>query len=66
MLYVITKSERGYRKWFYQNQVLEKWGEFMQFFKDKHIVEMFKSDTLIPQDFLKIRYNQIKYMMETK
>jgi hypothetical protein len=66
MIYVITHSDRGYRKWFYNNSILDKWGELMHFFRDKTIVEIFKSDTLIPQDFLRIRYNQVKYMMETK
>lgn len=57
MIYIVTHSERGYRKWFYNNNILDKWDELMQFFKDKHLVEIFKSDTLISQDFLKIRYN---------
>ena len=64
MIYVITHTERGYRKWFYNDSILDKWDRLMSFFKDKHVIEIFKSDTLIPQDFLKIRYNQVKYMME--
>lgn len=61
MIYVVTKSERGFRKWFYQNSVLEKWDELMHFFSDKHVVEIFKSETLIPQDFLKMRFLQLNY-----
>jgi len=61
MIYIITQSERGIRKWFYRDEILGKWNELMVFFKDKHIVEAFKSDTLEIADFLKIRFTQLKY-----
>ena len=58
MIFIITRSDRGYRKWFYKDGMMEKWGELVMFFKDKHIVDWFKSDTLLPQDFLKIRIHE--------
>lgn len=61
MIFVITKSKDSIKKWFYTNEVLKDWKTFFSFFSHKKVIEVFKSDTLTVQDFLKMDYLPIKY-----
>lgn len=61
MIFVVTKSKDGYKKWFYSNEASKDWHKLFDFFKYKKVVEVFKSDTLSVIDFLKSNYYPIKY-----